>query len=122
MERKPDWANEQVQKEIADYMQNFGFSEKEAVVFWHIQQAQNLLSELRQADINKEMDRQDEMGEERSAEDSIYDLITDVAIDESRVWSHFSAIRRELAIRVLQRNYPQGWGSAPGPAEESPGK
>jgi len=35
--------------------------------------------------------------------------------DEMDFGEHFQALRNQLARRVLQRDYPEGWGRKPGP-------
>jgi hypothetical protein len=39
--------------------------------------------------------------------------------DEMDFGEHFHALRNQLARRVLQRDYPEGWGRRPGPSAEA---
>jgi hypothetical protein len=39
--------------------------------------------------------------------------------DEMDFGEHFHALRNQLARRVLQRDYPEGWGRRPRPGSEA---
>jgi hypothetical protein len=41
--------------------------------------------------------------------------------DEMDFAEHFHALRNQLARRVVQRDYPEGWGRRPGRSSEEAG-
>ena len=71
--------------EIEDLMRRFGYQEKEAAAAYHLGRAQHLFDEI--------------FGEDESR---LMQIILHMP--------HFSALRGLLARRVLERNYPEGWG------------
>lgn len=88
---------EQLQKRMEEY----GFTEREARVSLLLDKAEELLDELTRESI---------------AESGIPDLVN-VVWRETHTREHFRALRRELAARVLHRDYPRGWGYIP-PADD----
>jgi len=106
--------NDQVREEIEDLQQTHGFEENEAVAYWHLRQLWSMLVDMRRTDDLKLASRREERGEEyRFA--SILDNRADI---ESNVLQHLSALRRELAYRVLRRHFPNGWGKPYKAADE----
>jgi hypothetical protein len=105
-----EWMNEQVREEIRELQQRFGFEEREALAFWHFQQAGKLMNEMRHADVLAEIDREERRGQQ-PAGGQMLGLINDMSVWHTRVSQHLSALNRELGRRVLQRDYPEGWGS-----------
>ncbi len=81
-------------------MRDFGFEEKEAAAYWHLQRAHKLFSELRQAD--KEQEGAE--GIDERLKRAFHDRIA----SESMVLQHFRALVRALALRVVRRDYPNG--------------
>ena len=82
-------------------MDEFGFTEQEARISIHLEEAERLLEEL--------------MREETP--DSGASLLARIVWRETHINEYFRALHRELAMRVLRRNYPKGWGYVH-PAEE----
>lgn len=96
-----EWMNEQVKGRIEDLRQNYGFEEAEALAFWHLQDAQELITLLRAEDFDRESEK---------SSFGASDAIMWASSSEANVFQHFEALYRELALRVHARNYPAGWG------------
>lgn len=80
---------------VEDLMRRFGYTEREARVAIYLREAEDLLTELER---------------ETFPGPNIGHLVW----RETHVREHFSALRRLLGIRVLRRDYPEGWGQLPG--------
>lgn len=78
--------------ELRARIEKFGLTEQEARVSIYLDEAEKLLTEL---------ERQDE-----PQQHSLGHLIW----RETHVREQFRALQRHLAIRVLRRDYPDGWG------------
>jgi hypothetical protein len=103
------WMSEQVAGEIEELRRRFGFERKEAVAYWHLRHAHQLMSEMGQTDHFKELDREGRSELETDFRE-FAGLIHDISVlGESRVFQLFAAPYRELGTRVLRRNYPDGW-------------
>lgn len=117
-----DWMNEQINEEIEDLCRMYGFEEKEAIAFWHLAKARQLMADLRLTENDKRIESmQEEYNQLSSASKTgqqIADSITLSAKTHAEVLQHFSALYRELGRYVLIRNYPQGWGGIIEEAEE----
>ena len=85
------WINKQLRQQIEALQQTHGFEEDEALAYWHIREAAKLMNEMRIEDL--------ETAPEEYA-----------APWYSTVHQHFIALYRALGERVLQRDYPDGWG------------
>ena len=72
-------------------MEKYGFTDQEARIYLLLSEARRLFVDLT---------------EEDSPEASLGNIIW----RETHTYEHFRALFRELAIRVLTRNYPEGWG------------
>ena len=72
-------------------MGKFGYTEKEARVAIHLEDAERLLVEL-----TREDDSMTELG--------------NIIWRETHTREHFRALHRQLGIFVLRRDYPEGWG------------
>jgi hypothetical protein len=101
-----EWMNEQVRKEIEDLRRTHGFDEDEALAYWHLRHAGTLLLAMRRTGAPEPERAEDGDESARRAR-----MIHSRAHIESDVLQHLSALRRELGDRVLQRNYPEGWGN-----------
>jgi hypothetical protein len=80
-------------------MEKFGFTEREARVSIYLDEAENLLTEL-------------------ELETFPGPNIGHIVWRETHVREHFRALHRQLAIRVLRRDYPEGWGYRPAEGDE----
>lgn len=74
-------------------MEKFGFTDKEARAFVHLVEARDLFAEL--AEVTDSTTR-----------------LQNVVWRDTHTFEHFRALFRTLAIRVLEREYPDGWGAA----------
>jgi precorrin-4 methylase len=83
-------------KRLQETVEKFGFTEREARIYLHLEEAEKLFAELA-----KEND-----------DDPVSDLARIVWVD-THTREHFQALYRRLGIRVLRRRYPQGWGYLP---------
>jgi hypothetical protein len=85
-------------------MDEFGFTEQEARISIYLREAENLLEELMRED---------------SSESGV-SILGNIVWRETHITEYFRALHRELAMRVLRRTYPKGWGYIP-PEEEEQG-
>jgi hypothetical protein len=97
---------EQNDKRVDDLMRLYGFEEKEARAAYHLGIAEELFEE-----ISKEAYETSGFPRVRGVEAWMH--------DEMDFGEHFHALRNQLARRVLQRDYPEGWGRRPGPSSEA---
>ena len=141
-----EWMNEQVKQQIEDLRRRFGFEEQEAVAFWHLREARGLIVEMLLADegahASNEGEGEDDLEEEddtlsernafaesiRRITESIGQVGPDIANSiafrvesEARILQHFTALHRELGMRVLRRSYPDAWSQPPFFDEEEEG-
>jgi hypothetical protein len=75
-------------------MDKFGYTEREARVAMHLDRAEALLTELA---------RENNPGSD----------LGHIIWKETHIREHIRALRRELGMFVLYRDYPQGWGYIP---------
>lgn len=78
-------------------MERFGFTEQEARVFVHLNEAEKLLDQLT-------------MGEDVSESDE-GSILGHIVWTETHTFEAFNSLYRRLAVRVLRRRYPEGWGA-----------
>ncbi len=89
---------EPTSEQVRKRMERLGLTEKEARASIHLEQAERLLFEL--------------IREEDSDEPGTAQLGR-LIWKETHIREHFRSLNRELAIRVLLRDYPEGWGYVP---------
>jgi hypothetical protein len=82
----------------------YGLEEKEARAAYHLGLAEELFEE-----ISKEASETSGFPRVRGIETWMH--------DEMDFGEHFHALRNQLARRVLQRDYPEGWGRRPEPSQ-----
>jgi hypothetical protein len=141
-----EWMNEQIKQQIEDLRRRFGFEEQEAVAFWHLREARALIVEMLLADEGahesnegegeEDLEEEDDTLSERDAfaesirriTESIGQVGPDIANSiafrvesEARILQHFTALHRELGMRVLRRSYPDAWSQPPFFDEEEEG-
>jgi len=85
-------------------MERFGFTEQEARVYVHLNEAERLLDRLT-------------MGEDVSEADE-GSVLGHIVWSETHTFEAFNALYRRLGLRVLRRRYPEGWGSFKRSADE----
>ena len=88
---------------LRDLMVRYGFTEKEARIYLHLDEAERLLDDLVHQD-----------RKERSSGSQIGAIIW----RDTHVHEAFSTLHRRLAMRVLKRLYPKGYGYVPPEGEE----
>ncbi len=119
----PGWMNEQVKGAIENLQRKYGFQGREAIAFWHLMEAQQLMLELRSAERDADPERAEERYDALPPEESAGRQIKHSFIFSDEVYTeivqHFVALYKELGRYVLQRTYPQGWGGVAEEAEES---
>jgi hypothetical protein len=107
------WMTAEVRRQIEDLQRTHGFEVWEAVAYWHLSEARRLM-------IRSALEDQGERREAREAEHAalpeltglgrgIADAMSFAAESETRISQHFSALYRDLGLRVLRRSYPEGW-------------
>ncbi len=77
-------------EQLQDLMRRFGYEEKEAEAHYHLQKARDLFDEIFVRD-----------------EQSNFAALLLHEMDAGVV---FKGLGRKLAMRVLRRKYPEGWG------------
>ena len=75
-------------------MERFGFTEHEARVFIHLNEAERLLEQLTTED---------------APESNEGAMLGDIIWTETHTHEAFNALYRRLGMRVLRRRYPEGW-------------
>ena len=88
------------QNRLEELMRLYGFEEKEARAAYHLGLAEELFEE-----ISKEAYQRSGFARVRGVQAWMH--------DEMDLGEHFQALRNQLARRVLQRDYPEGWGVRP---------
>ncbi len=86
-------------EEIQDRMRRFGFSEKEALAWYHLKRAWDLFEEINPP-----------VTESGGFIAGLY--------NEMYFGVHFVALQNERGRSVLRRQYPEGWGPLITPEEE----
>jgi hypothetical protein len=81
---------------VEDLMRRDGLDEREAAAKYHLLRAHDVFTELLEDDVAAK-------GEDRG------EILRARIRDETRVSTHFSALYRALAVRVVQRDHPDGW-------------
>jgi hypothetical protein len=108
-----EWMNAEVREEIEDLQRTHGFEEREAIAYWHLAEARRLMvrwsfedEETRLANVEEEYGA---LSAVQRAGREMSDSASHAAEVEARIGQHFSALYRELGLRVLRRSYPEGW-------------
>src|ERR671921_2807320 len=96
---------EEDHKRVEELMHLYGLEEKEARAAYYLGIAEELFEE-----ISKEAYERSGFARVRGVEAWMH--------DEMDFGEHFHALRNQLARRVLQRDYPEGWGMRPGPSSD----
>jgi hypothetical protein len=91
---------EEEQKRLEELMRLYGLEEKEARAAYHLGLAEELFEEI------------SEDAYRRSGSPAVRGVHAWMH-DEMDFGEHFQALRNQLARRVLQRDYPEGWGVRP---------
>ncbi len=94
---------EENHKQIEELMRLYGFEEKEARAAYHLGIAEELFGEM-----SKEAYETRGFARARGVGGRMH--------DQMDFGEHFHALRNQLARRVLQRDYPEGWGKRPEPS------
>jgi hypothetical protein len=97
---------EESRQQVEDLMRLYGLEEKEARAAYHLGIAEELFEE-----ISEEAYTTSGFPRVRGIEAWMH--------DEMDFGEHFHALRNQLARRVLQRDYPEGWGRRPGASSEA---
>ena len=91
---------EDEQKRLEELVRLYGLEEKEARAAYHLGLAEELFEE-----ISEEAYRRGGFAAVRGVHAWTH--------DEMDFGEHFQALRNQLARRVLERDYPEGWGMKP---------
>ena len=97
---------EENRQQVEDLMRLYGLEEKEARAAYHLGIAEELFGEI----------------SEEAYKTSGFPRVHGIEAwmhDEMDFGEHFHALRNQLARRVLQRDYPEGWGRRPRPGSEA---
>jgi hypothetical protein len=92
---------EEDHKRVEELMRLYGLEEKEARAAYHLGLAEELFEEAY---------RRGGFPTVRGVQAWMH--------DEMEFGEHFHALRNQLARRVLQRDYPGGWGMRPRPSSD----
>ena len=93
---------EEDRQQLEDFVRLFGLEEMEARAAYHLRIAEELFEGI----------------SEEARRTSGYPSVPGIHAwmhDEMDFREHFRALRNQLARRVLQRDYPEGWGRKSGP-------
>ena len=108
-----EWMNEQLKEEVETLRRTHGFEEDEAVAYWHLAEARRLMislilddEEQRRTHLREAYDEL--LGLQRLVQETA-DTVSHATKTETSISQHFSALYRELGLRVLRRSYPEGW-------------
>ena len=82
---------------------------------WHLRRAAELIAELRKADVEERLRREEK---ETFPPEEAYPLVSREMAGAQSIRQHFSALYRELGVRVLRRTFPEGWGGDTTPTDE----
>jgi hypothetical protein len=96
---------EENRQQLEDLMRLYGLEQKEARAAYHLGIAEELFEEI----------------SEEASETRGFPTVRGVEAwmhDEMDFGEHFHALRNQLARRVLQRDYPEGWGRRAGHFDE----
>lgn len=93
---------EPTREHIEDLMRRYGMEEDEARASYHLRQTAELFEKLYP-----------------DSESNIARLVTG-PLKEVNFRTHFRALNRILGMRVLDRDYPDGWGRISKPEQEDP--
>ena len=96
---------EENRQQVEDLMRLYGLEEKEARAAYHLSLAEELFEE-----ISEDAYRKGGFPAVRGVQAWMH--------DEMDFGEHFHALRNQLARRVLQRDYPEGWGMRPRPSSD----
>jgi hypothetical protein len=97
---------EEEQKRLEEQLVRlFGLEEKEARAAYYLGLAEELFEE-----ISEEAYRRGGFAAVRGVHAWMH--------DEMDFGQHFQALRNQLARRVLERDYPEGWGTRPRPSSD----
>jgi hypothetical protein len=80
-------------EQLQQRMDEFGLTEQEARISIHLEIAEDLLEELMR----------------EGAAESGAAMLGNIVWRETHISEYFRALHRELAMRVLHRDYPTGW-------------
>ena len=99
------WMSEQVAGEIEDLRRRFGFERKEAVAYWHLLHARQLMSEMGQTDHFEELEREGRSELEADFHE-FAGLIHDISVLElapigGQLFAHENSQRDCTAFRLL---------------------
>src|ERR687885_2068285 len=94
-------------QQLEDLMHLYGLEEKEARVAYHLGIAEELFEEISEEQAYERRG----VPRARGVEAWMH--------DEMDFGEHFHALRNQLARRVLQRDYPDGWGRRPEASSEA---
>jgi hypothetical protein len=97
---------EENRQQVEDLKHLYGLEEKEARAAYHLGIAEELFEE-----ISKEATETSGFPRVRGIEAWMH--------DEMDFGEHFHALRNQLARKVLQRDYPDGWGRRPEPTQDA---
>jgi hypothetical protein len=105
--------NEQLKEEIESLRRTHGFEEDEAVAYWHLAEARRLMislviedEEQRRTHLREAYDEL--LGLQRLVQETT-DTLSHATKTETSISQDFSALYRELGLRVLRRSHPEGW-------------
>ena len=110
-----EWMNEQVREEIESLQHTHGL-EEEALALWHLSKLGRLLNDMRDTDLEEDLSPFEGRVDKMTEQQTVFFLRTTEWY--TNVYQHFTALRRALGERVLQRNFPDGWGSKYRPQDE----
>jgi hypothetical protein len=111
-----EWMNEDLRQEIEDLRQKYGLEQREAIAFWHLLEARQIMTDLTNEDYDRlrllnEQEYEAEGLDEVESTGRVLGLNDYLAARfETTIGQPFRELLRALGVRVLRRQYPGGWG------------
>ncbi len=94
---------EESREQIEDFMRRYGYNEREAQAAYHLHRAWDLFEEMDEEAVDEGASHGSALQEE------VYKFGMRVFRD-MHFGTHFAELNRWLGMRVLRRDYPEGWG------------
>jgi hypothetical protein len=113
-----EWMNAEVRQKIEDLRRTYGFEEREAIAYWHLSEAHQLMIALANAAKEKSDVIRAREYEAEGLDDidvvgrQIADSLHFGGLVDTYISQHFESLLGVLGKRVLRRDYPEGWGGA----------
>ncbi len=100
---------EESREQLEELMRRYGYNEDEAQAAYHLHKAWDLFIKLYAQEAEGRLADAARSGEEET-ERILAQVSHDTTFAYIHIEAHFHELQRLLAMRVLSRDYPDGWG------------